>query len=92
MEILAKIWLLVATLCFLGACAEKQEQDRDDKQTTFEQVLLNCFDNIVDQLRTVVNGFNLNARRKRGFDFLHLRLEFIGNFVAVFTHEHEAKA
>ena len=28
MEILAKIWLLVATLCFLGACAEKQEQDR----------------------------------------------------------------
>ena len=70
----------------------KMKRTAMTKQAALKEILLDRVDHVVDQLRAVIDGLNLNAGGQRLFDFFELILQRPGDFVAVFAHQHEAQA
>ena len=56
------------------------------------RLFLHRVDDVVDQLRAVVDGCDLDVRRQRGLDLVEPVLHRPGDVVRVLAHEHEAQA
>ena len=72
--------------------AEEDEQDGDDHQPAFKQVLPHGVDHMVHQLRAVVDALDRHARRERGAYLFEFVLQRPSDIMAVLAHEHEAQA
>ena len=52
----------------------------------------NSLDNVINKLGPVVNDVDKYALRKRRFYVEQTFSKFIGNFLTIFSHEHESEA
>ena len=72
--------------------AEKQEQDHDDQQRAFEQVLLDGRDGRFDEVRAVVDGARDDPFRQRARDVLELGGDALRHRAAVLADQQHGRA
>src|SRR5690606_33771804 len=69
--------------------SEEHEQHGDDENGSFQEVLFDRGDGLVDEHGPVIDGNSLDARRQRLVDDLHLLVDGSGDRTAVLAEQHE---
>ncbi len=71
---------------------EEEQDDEDDGDDDFKDGVLGVGDGAADEIRAVVDGDDLHARRQAGADLLEFGLDAIDDLEGVFAAAHDDDA
>ena len=72
--------------------AQEQEQDRDNQQSAFDQILLHRIDGLIDQYSAVIDRLRYDSFRQVAIDLLYALVDSLRYIAAVLANQHKGSA